>query len=874
MKIRLVGGPIPATQKVECELDEASPLQASMSAVQTAAGSNLAGYVLHSTEVEGKKVKAGPALAMEKVPAAAGLKAGAIVMIKKAGGSQPSTPRDAVPEASPDASPRGASSYRDRVLAMYEKYDPGKINQVDPLLKKHAGKEEQVIASLVKKYGPEPASKPPVESSPTAPNVPHLNIDKATPTKPEKSYRDRLVAIFERYEPSKVGQVDGLLKKHAGKEEQVIAQLVKKFGPEPDQGGTPSATTPSTTARSEVASPRVQRSYKERIVAIFQQYDPAKVGQADALLKKHAGKEESVIAQLVRKYGPEPAVPQDEALATPKRKPVKSYKDRVIAIYKKYEPSKLSTVDRTMEKFKGQEEEVMKTLITKYGPEPVDDEEDDTVKQEAPAREPTPSPVASPAPPDVSPVPATPPEDQSRVEEAIVMTPGDTPRGEEPLPANDVAVPRSIPMPMPALKPARDRTRLIALAVSAFSQTIQKGIASDYFLSWQQFSEERSIQKSIEGALSRGIWKEAGDGQHVPVEGGDAVQLTEEYRRRKALVPQPQVIQKKVRQIRIAIPSVKPFPESHFLTADDVVATFDLLLTHAESINAELQSATQRHQREDEAMQRQLQELKAHHSHLETLISEAEAKAARFEELEALVRQGETARTELESLLQQEAVSHAKTREQLVSVRSALKKERQGVPTDVEKRLAERDETIARLQREQAKLRTQVRQEKAKSDRLSTELEERQKKIEKLGRSPSRGMSSTNYKSPALRSASREQNRLALTESSPKDDAEYFPDESPNPGKVEIEGSETSSLDDDVVAIAPTVNRGECPNCFTNLTSFGENAPLDSLPDSARVAFCFSCRRSFTARDLKARDQRMSSRDKILSKYSSAVRTR
>jgi density-regulated protein DRP1 len=43
-----------------------------------------------------------------------------------------------------------------RLTAFYEKYEPGKVDNVPSLLEKYAGKEDSLFAALVKKYGPEP----------------------------------------------------------------------------------------------------------------------------------------------------------------------------------------------------------------------------------------------------------------------------------------------------------------------------------------------------------------------------------------------------------------------------------------------------------------------------------------------------------------------------------------------------------------------------------------------------------------------------------------------------------------------------------------------------------------------------------------------
>jgi hypothetical protein len=60
------------------------------------------------------------------------------------------------------------SSYRDRVKALLDKYDPEKSASTDATLAKYAGKEEPLMKALVKKYGPEPEGAPAVTAAPAA----------------------------------------------------------------------------------------------------------------------------------------------------------------------------------------------------------------------------------------------------------------------------------------------------------------------------------------------------------------------------------------------------------------------------------------------------------------------------------------------------------------------------------------------------------------------------------------------------------------------------------------------------------------------------------------------------------------------------------
>lgn len=55
------------------------------------------------------------------------------------------------------------------------------------------------------------------------------------PPKPDRprNTEERLVAFYEKYEPSKVDSIPGLLEKYAGKEDKLFVALTKKYGEEP-----------------------------------------------------------------------------------------------------------------------------------------------------------------------------------------------------------------------------------------------------------------------------------------------------------------------------------------------------------------------------------------------------------------------------------------------------------------------------------------------------------------------------------------------------------------------------------------------------------------------------------------------------------------
>jgi hypothetical protein len=81
---------------------------------------------------------------------------------------------------------------------------------LDRLLPLFVGKEEEVFASLVQKYGPEPSTDPPLVSAPLAAAVPEASS----------------ALLYRVHAPDKVKDLDR-------QEEEVFASLVQKYGPEP-----------------------------------------------------------------------------------------------------------------------------------------------------------------------------------------------------------------------------------------------------------------------------------------------------------------------------------------------------------------------------------------------------------------------------------------------------------------------------------------------------------------------------------------------------------------------------------------------------------------------------------------------------------------
>jgi hypothetical protein len=252
-------------------------------------------------------------------------------------------------QASAVEAPMG--SYRERVTRMFEFYHPDELTRIDEILANYQGNEDNLIAILIATYGDEPM--PPSQQQQQAPST---RSQQAAPQQPQQvrpplgssvssehpelgTYRDRLVRFYEFYNPEKIADVDRVLEKFEGREEQMLRQLRAKYGDEPmpsqpsspqnqqqqqrQAAAQPQASTAAPRHVDPTAAPSVQSSggastdtYRARLMRFYEFYNPEKISDVDTVLEKFKGREEIMIRQLRAKYGDEPMPPQEVLTAT------------------------------------------------------------------------------------------------------------------------------------------------------------------------------------------------------------------------------------------------------------------------------------------------------------------------------------------------------------------------------------------------------------------------------------------------------------------------------------------------------------------------------------------------------------------------------
>eukprot|EP00796_Vickermania_ingenoplastis_P012976 gene12976-8828_t len=167
---------------------------------------------------------------------------------------------------------RNMSCWREQLTALFQQYDPSKVDRVDGLLTKYAGKEEDLLKVLSSKYASGRAPASPAGSSPpqnsslfVSSTAPSSSSSSSRPSPANSSgapscsvststYHRRLTALYEQYQPSWVPRVAEQLARYPGREEDVIRAAIKRFGPEKAPALT-AATAPGSVAAAEINAP-------------------------------------------------------------------------------------------------------------------------------------------------------------------------------------------------------------------------------------------------------------------------------------------------------------------------------------------------------------------------------------------------------------------------------------------------------------------------------------------------------------------------------------------------------------------------------------------------------------------------------------------
>ena len=752
MKIKFVGGPLAVGKIEQREVEETDTFGTILNAIEQDLGISFATYDVYTTVIEDKKVKAQNLITLKDTPQSANVLAGKIVTFKKSK-KEESKSRTGTPSNTRETrsvSPKAETSVEERITNVMKKYAPEKVKQVPGLLKKNAGNEMKLLKTLVKTYGPEPSNDLPVNSE--------------TKKKDELSvYNVKLTQLFKEHDPSEVSTVAALLARNKGKEEELIKQYEEKY-------------KKSNTANKSISKENSKQtgSYKERVVALFNKYDPNKVKTVDQLLTKNEGKEQALIRILVKKYGPEPEVSEldkstdeyFEAAGVPKFtvQPKKERENTIVPIDTKDE------LEATAE-FK-----------------------------------------------DMSPV---------------------TPKNktDAPLLQNQTVLSKSEPV-------VKSYAKIIEYAMNAMQSNKQKSLQHRYLNNWKTTINELVVKKQVEHAMDSPNWEPMRKGLYILSKIHDPyiqpVDLKQEFIRRrslKALSLDMTLTTFNLREkISVVNPNVLPFAPAYFIQNQDVTAVMkdaiqaiDTLFAETNELGTELDEfekyqGISKNKYTDEIMQ-----LK------ETILnSEKKIEEIKKENVSVYERLADS-----EKIIVDVSLKNKELEQELERLTESM-------PDEITFLIANKQNKINELTKKLATFRTKshisLQRVMGEKEKLTNELDELRKKFAKQSiRNNFRKQTTTfNKFSSQQRTLESPFGKSILNYKT----SDFLPDELSTISAMK----QYHNLEESNCSLVKQY-RGKCPNCSLELAAFGE-LKLTEMKPYEKAAFCFSCRKTFTSEEL------------------------
>ena len=171
---------------------------------------------------------------------------------------------------------------RKKLVGIYEKHNPDKLGEVDTILRRFKGRESTLFEMLEKKYVLDVAF------------ATERNQRSAEAERIYQLRRKKLVGIYEKHNPDKLGEVDTILERFKGRESTLFEMLEKKYVLDV------AFATPANRVAAE--RDRIHQLRRKKLVGIYEKHNPDKLKDVDALLKAYAGRESALFEKLEKKY--------------------------------------------------------------------------------------------------------------------------------------------------------------------------------------------------------------------------------------------------------------------------------------------------------------------------------------------------------------------------------------------------------------------------------------------------------------------------------------------------------------------------------------------------------------------------------------------
>eukprot|EP01043_Picozoa_sp_COSAG02_P045867 COSAG02_NODE_4237_length_5599_cov_6.352000_2_plen_263_part_00 len=101
--------------------------------------------------------------------------------------------------------------------------------------------------------------------------------------------------------------------------------------------------------------------------AVYEKYNPEKLGKIDTIMFRYKGREADLLKDLKDKYKDAPLASEKPETTAGGDAAQLSIEDQIVALYEKHAPEKLDKVPGLLEKYKGSEAKLLRTIQEKYG---------------------------------------------------------------------------------------------------------------------------------------------------------------------------------------------------------------------------------------------------------------------------------------------------------------------------------------------------------------------------------------------------------------------------------------------------------------------------------------------------------------------------
>ncbi|RQM13502.1 hypothetical protein DD237_003787 [Peronospora effusa] len=210
---------------------------------------------------------------------------------------------------------KSAVDYHQKLVEFYQKHNPDKLSSVDATLQKYKGNEEKLFQSLAVKYKVTDANGG-VPNLLASPAVPPAKPNAGTsPFGKTGAFSASASSVgFGAVKPSPAASPFGTAQTPAAIPFGATSQTSSGFGSAGGSGfgsgfQSTSATPPAFGAPTSFGETTTsgfgaagRANYREKLTAFYQQYNPAKLSSVDATLEKYRGREDHLFGMLEQKY--------------------------------------------------------------------------------------------------------------------------------------------------------------------------------------------------------------------------------------------------------------------------------------------------------------------------------------------------------------------------------------------------------------------------------------------------------------------------------------------------------------------------------------------------------------------------------------------